>query len=907
MPRFLGLAVQTDVRCASGAIVAFFAAADLLQCQAVLAPIAPESLVATFPRTDDRTDEIVAGRVLRTCFSEPTYDREWDIAALEDASTEDALTVTAQPIALRMGRVLYVAADAATGAPVLDVNQIGISAADAIDDYVLPALAAHGMSWVSRGTVDSTDTFDLAGEWATALEIVRAIAEPGRANGEWQLRRNGDAGYLLDIVDAIGSSAATLRLRSEVNLLQNRRSRSLLEAATRLFPRGSEIAAVRTMADHLWRVASVVSGTILELEDILGGDGPLAFDDQANGLYLAVLNSHTFASQLVSDSVASAQRVTVPSTAGITAGELCRFFVGSGANGARVTSLTNPAQAAARASGGLGDLAEFLDRPEVRGDCNLVPNPWMRDWASGSAPPDDWTETAGTPANRTLTRETTLVRESPYTLRAQTSGTTTLAYETPDIRPWAISGRRHFAALWFHVVAVPAATDSAVICELITAGGTLITEIGRWIRGADPVLDTWFRFEKGDLDLSGITSAVRIRVRVATATGSSAASGWNILFSHALLAESEISVEDIEYSGGTRLWQEANRALAERAGAVRAQTLRVADLEADDPSVFSSLAVIPGQTAEVTDLVLLEQTSPRVLEYRPNYLDPLASQLTVGTPPASAVRALTPGGLTLPDEDGATPDSELVTIESSFDEDGQLIVRVIGDSDTRSLYCTVSASAFPTEATLMGTVPTNGRQAEFTFAGPYDLGATVYIVARGSSGFGGQGGLSDAIQTKAVRANSATSKTIRIPAVALMRPYFSTGTYSSSAGYYVVLEQLAQGNRAPLPVPKGVTLTAVRARSWAKDAGGAVGDTVVMGVNRIGNDGAVTALGSGDTISVNDAWETMEVGSLSEDTSGDRSYELIWSHSPGIGATDPESRCAWIEYDIDVPNVDANT
>lgn len=906
MSRFRGVAVQTDVRCASGATVAFFPAADLLACRAVLAPRDPESLVVAVQRTDPRAAHLIAGRVLRTCFSDAADDREWDLVALEDASTGDALTVTAQPILLRLGRVLYVAADAATGVPVVDVNDVGLTAAAAIDDYVIPAVDAAGLTWIERGTIDHTGTFDLAGEWATALALVRALAEPGRCDGEVQLRRNGDTDYRIDILDAIGASAATLRLRSEVNLLENRRQRSLLEAVTRLFPRGAEVSVVRTMADHLWRVATVVSGTIVALEDIQGGDGPIAFDDQLNGAYLAVLNSPTFASQLIADSETGMQRVTVPSTAGITAGEWVRVFRGSGENGARLTSLANPALAAAPSAGGLGDLAEFLDRPEVRGDCNLVPNPWMRDWASAGSPPDGWTETAGTPANRTLTRETTLVRESPYTLRVETSGTTTLAYETDDIPVWAISGRRHFAALWFYVDAVPAATDSALICELITPAGALIEELGRWVRGPNPTTDQWFRFETTAIDLSAVATAVRIRLRVATTAGGSAASGWNVVLSHALLAESEIPVEDIEYAGGTRLWQEANRALVERSGATRAQELRVADLDADDPDVFASFAIVPGQTAEVADLVLLEETTPRVLEYRPDYLAPFASTLKVGSVPASAARALTPGGLAVPGAADAAATAGLVALESSFDEDGQLVVRLIGDAATRSLYCAVSTSSFPTEATVMAATPTNGQQAELTFAGPYALGETVYISARAASGLDGRGPYSDVIQARAVRANSASSKTIRLAGAAVLRPYLNSGVFSVASGYYAWTADL-QGNVGFLPLPKGVVLTAARARTYTADSGGFGADEMSFGLVRVGQDGAWTPLGSSDVNLTNDAWETLEVGSLSEDTAGDRSYLVRLTGVGGAGGSGLDFRCAWIEYDIDVPDVDATT
>lgn len=910
MPRFLGLEIQTDVRCASGARRAFFPATALAACAAVFSPTEPESLTATLQRTDARTVEVIAGRVVRTCFSDTAYDREWDIVQVEDSDVTDELVLTAQPIALRLARKLYETTDGATGAPVFDFTSVGITASEAIDAYVLPTLTARGMSWVSRGTVDATARFDLAGQWASALELVRLIAEPGRANAEWQLRRVGDSGYAIDLVDQIGSADGTLRIRTGSNLLAHRRSRNVLEAATRVLPRGADTAVERTMAAHLWEVAAKGTdgvGNYIEIEDILGGADAISYDEQLDDLYVASLDTHAPTPQQVTATDATLQRVYMASTAEFTVGAWCRFSVGATTSGTRLTSLTSPVAAALPSADGLGDLAEFLDVPEVRGDCNLVPNPWMRTWTTAGNAPDGWTEAVGTPANLTHTRETTTVRAgSPYALRLQTTGSTTLYVETPSIPVWAISGRRHFPALWFYVDAVPAAVTSAIVFDLYTAAGVKIAEIGRWVRGATPVEDTWFRVEGAVQDLSAVTGKVRIRATVTTTTGGAAASGWNVIFAHALLAESEIAVSDIEYSGGTLLWQAANRRLLEASAAVRGQELTVADLEADDPDVFASLRIAAGQDCQLVDTVLGEVATLRVLEYRPNYLAPLSSTVRVGLPPRTVTAAsANTDPEPAPAETPSTP-AGMLAIEGSFDEDGQLYVRVIGDAATAAIYCVVSTSGEPTEATLMQATPTLARQGEFTFAGPYDLGQTVYVAARGSSGANGQGGLSDVIRARLVRGNSATSKTIRLAAASVMRPYNPTVEEATVvSGYYQWT--IDASHICMLPVPKGATLTAVRARTYAADSGGFTGDYTELQVDRIDNDGSATVLGTNDQSSTESAWETLTVGSLSEDTSGDRSYRARVFSGSGSGGASWQFRVAWVEYDLDVPNVNVNT
>lgn len=637
MSSFLGLVIQSDVRCASGAIVAVFPPTDLIECKAELSPIEQESLTVTVQRTDERAAELVPGRVVRTRFTDSTLDREWDVAEFLDTANSDTLTVVCRPIGLRLSRVLIQANNAATGAPEFAFDETQATPSDIITDRVLPACAAAGLTWIAAGTVDPTARVDLSAEWITALQLVQALADPSRGNAEWQLRRNGDTDYKLDLLTSIGSSAATVRIRTAQNLLENRRQRSLDEVATRIIPRGSSDGTQRTMADHLWRVAAVPDGTHLDLEDPDGGSDPILFDDQVNGLYVAVLNSHSFSSQVVTDSTVADQRITVASTAGVSAGDLVRFFVATGANGARVVSLKKPTAVLAPVSGGLGDRAMILDATGLRGDCNLVPNPWMRTWTTEANAPDGWTRNAGTPANVTWSRETTIIRGSPYAQRVETTGSSTLSMETDDIPVWAISGRRHFGALWFNVQAVPAAQSSALVLELITAGGTLITELGRWVRGADPLLDTWIRFQPDVVDLSAVTSAVRLRLKITTAvsTSAAAASGWDVIIGPAMLAEAEVPIADIEGSGGTKLWQTANAKLATVAEAIRGYDLRVMDLARDDAATFADFRFTPGGTVEVTDTDLSELTSLRLLVYRPDYLNPLLSEIRVGVPESS--------------------------------------------------------------------------------------------------------------------------------------------------------------------------------------------------------------------------------------------------------------------------------
>jgi len=108
--------------------------------------------------------------------------------------------------------------------------------------------------------------------------------------------------------------------------------------------------------------------------------------------------------------------------------------------------------------------------------------------------------------------------------------------------------------------------------------------------------------------------------------------GFEMLVSAVTFAEAPTPIADREGSGGTQLWQAANAALPLRSSPIRGYDLTVADLEADDATVYSSLKFVPGGTVEVTDSDLGVVTSLRLVEYRPDYLRPLASAIRVGQP-----------------------------------------------------------------------------------------------------------------------------------------------------------------------------------------------------------------------------------------------------------------------------------
>lgn len=743
MARFLGLAVQTDIMVnvpvgSAPTRVAFFRPHELAACAAVLSPTEPESLTVSVDRDDPRTVEFVMGRTVRAVTEGATEDREWDILAVDDTSRETMLIVTCAPVAMRLARVVYMGSVNGTGAADPAWTGVELTATEWLNALVIPTLAAAGLPF-ELGTVDNTTSrFTMDGEWSTVLEIIRAVCEPGRANAEFRLSPGGDYGYVIDLLDVIGGSAATVRVRTAVNLIETKRQRSLVEVAGRLFPRGSsESVATATMSEHLVRISDVVSGTVLEIQPVGGGPDLIGYDDQLNDLYFApiILGEIAFASSQISDSVAATQRITIPDTTGMTAGDWGRLFVGSGANGARLTSLTAPTIVAHPTDGGYGDRGMILDRPGIVADCNLVPNAMLRDTDT------DWEQEQADATDGVFSYE---VDGGPfpgldaiaYVLGAGvgvvaiqgafTGGSDPDAVQGPAVvirapaaQPWNTAGRMHTASIWVRVDVAPAGSVIRLYLHDIdrpNAPKQRATNdaavIGTWTKGTDDE-DVWIRFESDAFDLSAlsplgtddaIAGAVRVTAELSRATDTpdttqgagtfeglwdiattynqdeyvshngaiyqctavtslgdepagsdwqpistanrAADPGWQLRVSAVTLAEAPTCIADREGSGGTQLWQEANAALPTTINPIKGYDVTLADLEADDPATYASLALTSGGTVEVADTDLGVVTSLRLVEYTRDYLAPIASRIRVGKPADTFTRLVEAGLVT---------------------------------------------------------------------------------------------------------------------------------------------------------------------------------------------------------------------------------------------------------------------
>lgn len=630
MATFTRLEVFTDVVCNGGVRVAALGPSMLVSATLKTSLSGVESLSFVTSRTFTQAAEIVHGRVVRVCCVNPLDDTEWRISddtAQSGVGDQSQLTVECQSIAMDLARAPFIEWGS-NGEPALAITGLQLTATEWLTAYVLPACVEASLCPITVGTVSFTNLFDLEGEFVTALQIVRAICEPGRAPGEFTLRRNGNTDYQIDILatGATGASANVVRVQTAKNLLSNVRTRRLNLMATKVIPRGSADGITRTMARAAWRVKTVVSGTIAELEDPAGGAGPIAFDDQLNGLYVAPRTT-TFGSQVVTASVAATQRITITSTAGWVAGTtIVEFRSTSGASGRRLAALSHPTRALAPSAGGYGKITRFLDVPGTIADANLVPNPRARTWTVPASPPDGW---AAGGTGSTIAQESTITHFYTDTLKlSMTVGAfPTLGYITgPVVKPFTTAGLLHAGHVWVYPsvdvkltflvfdVAAPATWYGSVIS--VIPGGA------------------WSLMSMTALDLSAAgASGVQLEIRLPDITADVYVAAWS-------LSEGAADIADVEYSGGTVLWQRANVALAAVSSPVAGYAVQLADLARLDGSAWADEPLTLGGNIEVNDTDLADTTTQRVVELSVNLLNPLQSTVQLSNPTILASETL---------------------------------------------------------------------------------------------------------------------------------------------------------------------------------------------------------------------------------------------------------------------------
>lgn len=712
--------------------------ADVVEARALENLDGTPRLTLTIPLNSAGITTLVKRAIVRIDQDDTTFD-EWRVVDFADDRKSGTRTVACADIRTAdIAEAQPVSRTDSDGATSFRFESVGLTPTEHIDTWVLPALVASGLTWVSRGTITPTGRYDLTFDWTSPLKALLLIAE--KTGMELDIRRVGSSGYAIDLVTKIGLSAPTVDLRLGKNLSDDlRHGESTLTYANRLYPKGAASSDndIATIARATWQVSNLV-GSVVTLVDPAGGDGPIAFTGQLNGKYLRKVDG----TLTLLSATAIPGTVTVASAAGITIGDLVQ--VRSTAGGADITSLDNPA---AIASDGL--KVGTFERADIPSTNNRVRNSVLRTWPGGAGSyPTGWSAIGAPTITKTVAAPFTRYGGQSAKLDTTVDGSgiisDAIAITPTTLLPW-ISG---FAFLW--------TVSGNVRVELVfaTPAGSKVMPLLPDVASAT-VLGQWEQIGLSGIDakaLGGGATSVQIRI-VQNGTAAS-----TFYFDGAQVTESAAQLPFAEGSGPTQLWQEANYALLTGAQPTVTYDVPLVDLEQIDPVTFGpDCTIVLGAIARINDPTMnITNVTTRIVQYERNYLQPGATVVTLSSRAADLTGDLARGARAprnAPTDNGlGTQLVERPTATVTFDTAGHPSINIQGSADTQSLKLDVSTVSSPSDATVEATTPINNTAALVSYVTPVVPAAgTLYTKAFAYSRAGGAGSRSASLDIVTVR------------------------------------------------------------------------------------------------------------------------------------------------------------
>jgi hypothetical protein len=673
------------------------------------------TLTAQVPLDAEASTALTQWTVVRVWENDTRWD-EWVVTDVTRDDTSAVVTFTAGWPHLLLGKAGLVEERTADGRVRLQLDRVGQTLPTLIDELVIAPLEALGVSWVSRGDVTSTAVRDLTLSASTPLQALELIAAPDQ---ELAFRRVGIGGYAIDVLARVGVDGPVFDLRAARNLLTFRQDEVLSEHATVITAQGAVLdGEAGTIAEAVWQVTAV-NGNRVTLADVNGGTGPIGYDAQLDSFQLERPNGTTVP---IIESTFATQQVECGMTPALTIGDLVRVV-----DAAADDLLALPCPPAVR---DYGRIAGTIERADLPGHRNLIPNSVLRAWAgAGTTPPDGWA-TTGTV---TLSRLTTgpQIRRGVSALQVVTGGagagvaTPAASVVTTAERPY-LSG---YLTLWV--------TAGQVRVELVatTASGTKVYPLGGALAtNSELNVPTDLGLAGIDAFAAGITSAF---LRVVQHSAAAA----TVIIESAQLTRSVSQLPFVEGSGGNLLWQAINQALQTNAIPRLRSTVSFLDLARLDPVTFGEdCTVTLGGTARVVLPKRNIDGLARIVQVDRNLLVPGDTAIVLSDKPEDLSGSLA----RVTWRPRPIPNAPIVVLagdlnaSTAFDAAGALTILVVGPEGADSVRAAVSTSGIPSLSTVdaaTGTLRVDGVDvAALTSAGPYAAGVIVYIAVRAYRG-----------------------------------------------------------------------------------------------------------------------------------------------------------------------------
>jgi hypothetical protein len=210
---------------------------------------------------------------------------EYRITGLTDGPHLETVVVQAVDLSHDLGRVQL--APVVGGLPSFVGAPGALTATQVINNYVLPALVAAGITWVTIGTITPTALYTLTWNRSTPLAVMASLEAATKY--EFWLSNNGDANYQINLGRRTTAGTPVAWVGRNVETLQ----RDIIvdeKFYTRATPYGALLSG-ETEATHIgqhgWKI-STVAGNNLTLANPNGGTTPIGADSQLNNLVAGV-------------------------------------------------------------------------------------------------------------------------------------------------------------------------------------------------------------------------------------------------------------------------------------------------------------------------------------------------------------------------------------------------------------------------------------------------------------------------------------------------------------------------------------------------------------------------------------------------------------------------------------------
>jgi hypothetical protein len=707
--RLRRLELWSALQCAGGRRLGIWT--EVLAASQTLSLGLDSQLTVQVPLDDASSVIVDRWQVVRVWEGDTAWD-EWIVTDVTRDDTSNVLTFSAAWPTLLLGRRGLVDERTPDGRVRHELDRVGLTPATLLETLVLEPLARQGVDWVQAGVLVPTQVRDLSIAWQTPLQVLSLLAET--CGCELQFRRVGITRYAIDLLARVGADAPDLDVRAARNLLEFNQAEALSEHATVITPKGADIdGESATIAEAAWTVVAV-SGATVTLADVGDGPGPIGFDAQLDGLQLELPSGVTVP---ILSSTFATQQIVCATAPTLSPGATVRIVDAAGDD---LVSLPCPP-----AITDYGRVAGLLERPDLPGHRNLVPNPVLRAWSgAGTTPPDGWA-TAGTVVLSRLTTGPQITRGvSALQVVADAAGegvlTPLVPITTTAERPF-LSG---YVTLWI--------TSGTVRVELVATTGT-----GERVFPLTGTLATSsVAGQQVDLGLAGIDAhaagitAARLRVVAHSAAAT-------FIVESAQLTRSPAQLPFVEGSGGSLLWHATNAKLETSAVPRLRTTLRLVDLARLDPVTFGPDCTIRlGQTARVVLPRRGIDGTARVVQVEQNLLREGDGAITLSDAPQDLTGSLARSTWRA----RPVPAPPIIVVagdvqaSTAFSAAGALTILVVGPAGSESLRAAVSTSAIPSAATVdaaTGSLRADGTEvAALTAPGPFAPGQLVYIAVR---------------------------------------------------------------------------------------------------------------------------------------------------------------------------------